>query len=224
MTPIRMLLVIVSIALLVGTPHAQRADASKWDVTADNGPSSTISFETSEGTWMNVDVSPDGRRLVFDVLGDLYTMPIEGSGAGLATRIVSGPAFEMQPRVSPDGKSIAFISDRGGLFNVWVANADGSNARPISKEQRWWINSPTWSPDGQYVYARRHFVGERSLGAGEIWMFHVSGADGVQVTERAPRFRRTPASRRSRRMDERSTTVATSRPVPTSTTTAIPTA
>ena len=90
----------------------------------------------------------------------------------------------MQPRFSPDGKSIAFISDRGGLFNVWVANADGGNARQISKEQRWWINSPTWSPDGQYIYARRHFVGERSLGAGEIWMFHVSGGDGVQVTER----------------------------------------
>ena len=122
---------------------------------------------------MNVDVSPDGRRLVFDLLGDLYTMPIEGSGTGLATRIVSGPAFDMQPRFSPDGKSIAYISDRGGLFNVWLANADGSNTRQISKEQRWWINSPTWSPDGQYIYARRHFVGERSLGAGEIWMFHV---------------------------------------------------
>ncbi len=184
MTSIRLVLVIVSVACFAGSPYAQRADPAKWDVTAPTGPTSTVSFETSEGTWMNVDVSPDGQRLVFDLLGDLYTMPIEGSGTGLATRIVSGPAFEMQPRFSPDGKSIAFISDRGGLFNVWVANADGSNARQISKEQRWWINSPTWSPDGQYIYARRHFVGERSLGAGEIWMFHVSGADGVQVTER----------------------------------------
>ena len=87
-------------------------------------------------------------------------MPIEGSVTGLATRIVSGPAYEMQPHFSPDRKSIAFISDRGGLFNVRVANADGSNPRQISKEQRWWINSPTWSPDGQYVYARRHFVRE----------------------------------------------------------------
>jgi imidazolonepropionase-like amidohydrolase/Tol biopolymer transport system component len=184
MTTIRMLLVTVSVASLAAVTAAQRPDSAKWDVTAPAGPMSTVSFETSEGTWMNVDVSPDGRRLVFDLLGDLYTMPIEGSGNGLATRLTTGPAFEMQPRFSPDGKSIAYISDRGGLFNVWLANADGSNERQISKEQRWWINSPTWSPDGQYIYARRHFVGERSLGAGEIWMFHVSGADGVQVTER----------------------------------------
>jgi Tol biopolymer transport system component len=112
-------------------------------------------------------------------------MPIEGSGSGPATRITSGAAFDMQPRFSPDGKSVAFISDRGGLFNVWLADADGQHARQISKEQRWWINSPTWSPDGQYIFARRHFVGERSLGAGEVWMFHVSGSEGVQVTERA---------------------------------------
>jgi imidazolonepropionase-like amidohydrolase/Tol biopolymer transport system component len=185
MTPIRVLLVILSVALFAGAPGAQQPDANTWDVTKPQGPSSTVSFETSEGTWMNVDVSPDGRRLVFDLLGDLYAMPIEGSGASQATRIASGAAFDMQPRFSPDGKSIAFISDRSGLFNVWVADADGSNPRQVSKEQRWWVNSPAWSPDGQYVFARRHFVGERSLGAGEVWMFHVSGADGVQVTERA---------------------------------------
>ena len=48
------------------------------------------------------------------------------------------------------------------------------------------MNSPTWSPDGSYIYARRHFVKERSLGAGEIWMYHAAGpSDGLQVTERA---------------------------------------
>ena len=52
---------------------------------------------------MNVDVSPDGRTIVFDLLGDLYMMPIAGSGHGLATRLTSGPAFDMQPRFSPDG-------------------------------------------------------------------------------------------------------------------------
>ena len=164
--------------------EAVKPEEKKWDVTAPFGPTSTLAFDTSEGTWMNVDVSPDGARLVFDLLGDLYTMPIAGSGATPATRLTSGPAFDMQPRFSPDGKSIAFTSDRGGLFNIWVMDADGKNPKAVSKEQKWWVNSPTWSPDGQYIFARRHFVQTRSLGAGEVWMFHRSGADGLQVTEK----------------------------------------
>lgn len=172
------------------TPAAQpaAADAAKkepaWDVTAPIGPTRTVAFETDEGTWMNVDVSPDGRTIVFDLLGDLYTMPIEGTGSGLATRISSGPAFDMQPRFSPDGRRIAFSSDRSGLWNIWVMNADGSKPSQVSRENRWFVNSPTWAPDGLSIYARKHFVRQRSLGAGEIWQFHVSGGEGLQVTEK----------------------------------------
>ena len=133
---------------------------------------------------MNVDVSPDGRRIVFDLLGDLYTMPIGGSGASAAERITSGPAFDMQPRFSPDGTRIAFSSDRDGLWNIWTIGVDGKDARQVSKEKRWFVNSPTWGADGNYIFARRHFVKERSLGAGEIWMFHANGSEGLQVTER----------------------------------------
>ncbi len=157
------------------------APAKKWDVTAPLGPVSKLQLETSEGTWMNVDVSPDGRTLVFDLLGDIYTMPISG---GRATRIVGGPAFDMQPRFAPDGRRIAIISDRDGGFNIWTIKPDGSDAKQVSREQQRLVNSPTWSPDGQYIYARKHFVKERSLGAGEVWMYHVSGTEGLQVTER----------------------------------------
>ena len=90
----------------------------------------------------------------------------------------------MQPRFSPDGKRIAFTSDRDGLWNIWMMDADGNNAKQVSKEKRWFVNSPTWSADGNYIFARRHFVQTRSLGAGEIWMFHASGSDGLQVTEK----------------------------------------
>ena len=158
----------------------------KWDVAADLGPVSKITFDTSEGTWVNVDVSTDGGRIVFDLLGDIYLMPTEGSGKGAATRVTSGPAYDMQPRFSPDGKRIAFSSDRDGLWNIWTVDIGGKDAKQISREKRWFVNSPAWSPDGTYIFARRHFVKERSLGAGEIWMFHSSGAtDGLQVTERA---------------------------------------
>jgi imidazolonepropionase-like amidohydrolase/Tol biopolymer transport system component len=181
----RLRLAALLVLILFVRAGAQQKPDEKWDVTADYGPVTKLAFDTSEGTWMNVDVSPDGKRIVFDLLGDIYTMPIEGSGAAAATRIAGGAAFDMQPRFSPDGRRIAFTSDRDGLWNIWTMDADGKNAKQISRDRRWFINSPTWSPDGEYIYARRHFVAERSLGAGEIWMYHSSGpSDGLQVTER----------------------------------------
>ena len=166
-----------------GTPASatQGEGGSKWDVTAPLGATQTVAFDTSEGTWMNVDVSPDGSQIAFDLLGDIYVMPIAG---GAATRITDGPAFDMQPRFSPDGRRIAIASDRNGATNIWTIDRDGGDAKQVSRDQRWFINSPTWSPDGQYIFARHHFVKERSLGAGEIWMYHVSGAEGLQVTEK----------------------------------------
>lgn len=170
-------------AILLASPNlltAQSADAD-WDVEASLGPSDSLSFEATEGTWMNLDVSPDGQSIVFDLLGDIYSMPIEG---GFANRILGGQAFEMQPRFSPDGSSIAFISDRDGMFNIWTVDSDGSNPRQVSKETSREVNSPAWSADGQYVFGRKHFVDTRSLGAGEVWMYHVTGAGGLQVVER----------------------------------------
>ncbi|HVL68761.1 MAG TPA: amidohydrolase family protein [Vicinamibacterales bacterium] len=179
-------LIVLAVAFLFVPTHAQqKPDDKKWDITADFGPASKLTFDTDEGTWMNVDVSPDGKTIVFDLLGDIYLMPLEGSGSRPATKIAGGPAFDMQPRFSPDGRRIAFTSDRDGLWNIWTMDLEGKDAKQISRERRWWVNSPTWSPDGDYIFARRHFVETRSLGAGEIWMYHSSGpSDGLQVTQR----------------------------------------
>ena len=141
-------------------------DKKKWDVNGDLGPKKILSFTTSEGTWISLDVSPDGREIIFDLLGDLYTMPISG---GEAKRISSGPAWDIQPAYSPDGKSIAFTSDRSGGDNIWIIDRDGSNPRQVSKEKFRLLNNPVFSADGQYVIARKHFVNTRSLGAGEMW-------------------------------------------------------
>ena len=153
-----------------------------WSVDAPGFPSRQVDIDVTEGTWMNVDVSPTGDEVVFDLLGDIYVMPLSG---GEARALTSGVAWDMQPRFSPDGRSIAFTSDRGGGDNIWVMKRDGSDVKAVTQEKFRLLNSPTWSPDGQYIVARKHFTARRSLGAGELWMYHRSGGEGVQLTERA---------------------------------------
>jgi len=163
------------------TQDDEQKESETWDVSNPPGWDETASFTVDQGTWMSVDVSPDGDTIVFDMLGDIYTMPADG---GQATRILGGIAWEMQPRFSPDGEWIAFTSDRDGGDNIWIARPDGSDPQQVSDESFRLLNSPNWSPDGEYIVARKHFTGTRSLGAGEIWMYHRSGGDGVQLTER----------------------------------------
>ncbi len=153
----------------------------KWDVNAIPGEARTISIDTRTGTWMSLDVSPDGSTIAFDLLGDIYVLPIAG---GEATAINSGHAWSMQPRFSPDGLEIAYTSDAAGGDNIWIMQADGSNARQLSKESFRLLNNPWWSPDGTYIAARKHFTTGRSLGTGEIWIYHRNGGGGVAVVER----------------------------------------
>jgi Tol biopolymer transport system component len=165
-------------------PPAEGAkdEKPKWDVAAPPLPTRTVNINVDEGTWMDVDVSPDGRTIAFDLLGDIYTMPIAG---GTATRIAEGLPYEMQPRFSPDGKRIAFTSDRGGGDNIWVMNVDGSDKRQVTKEEFRLLNQPDWSPDGRFIAARKHFTTARSLGTGEIWIYHVGGGDGYVAVKKA---------------------------------------
>jgi len=161
--------------------NASGAD-SEWDIQAPRGATiEEIPIRTEEGTWMDVDVSPDGQTIAFTLLGDIYTVPMSG---GKAARIAEGMAWEVHPRFSPDGSRIAFTSDRAGGNNIWIMNADGSDKRQLTKESFRLLNQPTWSPDGRFIAAKKHFTTERSLGTGEIWIYHVSGGGGVQVIER----------------------------------------
>ncbi|WP_188236890.1 amidohydrolase family protein [Sphingopyxis sp. LK2115] len=158
------------------------AKADQWDVNAPPGMATRkVPIAVDEGSWMNVDVAPDGRTIAFDLLGDIYTMPIDG---GEPTRIAEGLAYEHQPRFSPDGSRIAFVSDRGGGDNIWIMNRDGSDKRQVSKEDFRLLNQPGWSPDGQFLVAKKHFTTSRSLGTGEIWIYHVSGGAGVPLVKK----------------------------------------
>ena len=169
------------IALLLPFTLVAKDKKKKWDVEDPGSPQKEVSFTVNEGTWMNLDVSPDGQQIVFDLLGDIYIMPMSG---GKAKVLRQGKAMEVQPRFSPDGKKICFTSDAGGGDNVWVMDADGKNAKQITKEKFRLLNNGVWTPDGMYIIARKHFTSTRSLGAGEMWMYHIRGGKGLQLTKR----------------------------------------
>ena len=137
----------------------------------------TISFNTSEGTWMSVDVSPDGQTIAFDLFGDIYTMPIEGGEAEL---LLGGMAFETHPRYSPDGRYLLFTSDRDGADNAWYMDleaeheddkfhqiTDGNNEVP----------SAEWSPDGKYIVVSKGGL------TNKLWMYHKDGGSGQQLID-----------------------------------------
>ncbi len=169
-------------AALVAGPALADDDAAAWDVNDPPGDEYEIEIDTTSGTWMSLDVSPDGERIVFDLLGDLYLLPIAG---GDAEALTNGMAWDMQPRFSPDGSRIAFISDRSGGDNVWTLPAAGGDPMQVSREDFRLVNNPVWSPDGRFIAARKHFVSTRSLGSGEIWLYHRSGEGaGLQLNEK----------------------------------------
>ena len=125
------------------------------------------SFTATKGTWMSLDVSPDGKTIVFDLLGDLYTVPIAG---GKATRITDGMAFDAQPRFSPDGQSVVFVSDRSGGDNVWTMRLDFTDTTQITQGNTSSYFSPEWLPDGDHIVVSR---AGSMFASSKLQMYHV---------------------------------------------------
>ncbi len=148
----------------------------------------TVEFETDEGTWISLDMSPDGETIIFELLGDIYTMPAAG---GEATAIVTGMGFQSQPVYSPDGSQIAYLSDEGGSENLYIANADGTKPKKLSSMGSGDAMSPAWSADGDNVFISQVSNG---IGANEIWMYHKHGGKGIQITNARPAGPNTPGN------------------------------
>lgn len=175
-------LALIGIAVL---PDAFAGEAGQLPLQ----PTRTVKFSTDEGTWISLDVAPNGKSLVFELLGDLYTLPI---GGGRAARITSGMAFDSQPRFSPDGKTIVFVSDRDGAENLWLIDADGRNPRAVSSSKGDMFMSPEWTPDGDSI------VVTRSIGSVSAWawgretrdlalyLYHSAGAAGIKLNNLTP--------------------------------------
>jgi Tol biopolymer transport system component/imidazolonepropionase-like amidohydrolase len=148
-------------------------------VTQARGKTREIAFTTTEGTWMSADISADGQWVYFDLLGHIYRVKATGGDAECLTQS-SGVALNYQPRLSPDGKTVAFISDRRGQNNLWVMDADGKNPRPVFADLNATAAEPAWTPDGRFIIVRRggRGGGEGGGGGGGLAMYHNDGGTG----------------------------------------------
>ena len=150
-------------AALLTVPAGWRHASITRDTTtrAFLGSDSTlkIAFDTDEGTFTNLDVSPDGKTIIFDLLGDIYTLPIAG---GNARSLIAGPSWDRAPRFSPSGRQISFLGDRDGNATcVWLADASGANVRAVVAQfesnakpgcgRRGASGTPEWTPDGRQI-------------------------------------------------------------------------
>jgi Tol biopolymer transport system component len=176
------LIVVIGIAAVISPQAGSLAGAAektpgdeKEKAELPLTPGRTLEYTATEGTWISLDVSPDGRTIVFDLLGDLYTLPLAG---GVATRITHGMPFDAQPRFSPDGKQVVFVSDENGSDNVWLLDLETNKRRALTKGKTENYVSPEWTPDGEYL------VVSRSSGVFQppgLWLIHVDGGSGTQL-------------------------------------------
>ena len=166
---------LVASLVAAATAPAAAQTTSRTDSGLPLVPARWARFTTNRGTWISLDVSPDGRTIVFDLLGDLYTIPIAG---GTAARITSGIAHDMQPRFSPDGRRIVFVSDRSGDNNLWLLSLEDSLPVPLTRGVDANYLSPEWTPDGRYIAVSRS---SPLTGLAKIWLYHVDGGRGLEM-------------------------------------------
>lgn len=161
---------------LLGAPWISGYAKSAFDTD-------TIDIRTERGTWMGVAVTPDGRHLVFDLLGSIYQVPLSG---GKAEVLIGGhvtgvegffaAAVSHSPAVSATGR-IAFISDLSGSENLWVLDAPGSTPRQLTRHDGINFNSPVWSEEGRSIFVRRSTTGRE----GELWQYDVATGKGERL-------------------------------------------
>lgn len=176
---------LVASAMVTASTVSATPSLGEWNPTESRGETRQIEFQVNEGTWMSLDASPDGRWIVFDLLGHIYRVPADGGEAECLTQD-SGIALNYHPRISPDGTEIAFISDRRGQDNLWVMKADGSSPEPVVLDEFSRMAEPAWMPDGESILITRRLM----TGYGfyrmddAIWLFSRHGGEARQLIGR----------------------------------------
>ena len=171
--PLFILFLLINLSVFGQDDASKKADSTKKATKElPLEPERNISFTTNEGTWLSLDVHPDGSTIIFDMMGDLYTIPITG---GKATKITKGMPYDVHPRYSPDGTSIVFISDKSGSDNIWIMDLETEEQQQLTKDKNQHHFSAEWSPDGDYIIGVK---GRRNI---KPYLYHKDGGGGAQL-------------------------------------------
>ena len=148
------------------------------------------SFYVSRSAFDELTLAAPGPRLVASVQNgsnDIWTIPLDAKGltaAGNAQPTVQSTAGESHPRFSPDGRMLAFQSDRSGKSEIWLADSNGENPRQLTHLSAYIAGFPHWSPDGQFLvfHARVPEVHEEP----QLYVVRVQDGVTTQVTHGKP--------------------------------------
>lgn len=156
--------------------HSDTTDTNKIEKKSKKlplDPGRLFDIESSEATWMSLDVSPDGSKIAFDFMGDIYEIPFSG---GEATQITDGMAFDTHPRYSPDGNYLLYTSDASGGENLYYINLeDTSEVTQVTKGKTEAYAAGEWTPDGNYI------IGAKGKGTPKLWIYHKDGGGGTAL-------------------------------------------
>lgn len=131
-------------------------------------------------------ISPDGERIVVSARGDVFTLP---ANSGITYNLTnSSDANDFNPQWSPDGKQIAYVSDKSGEFNIWLRDAFTGGERMLTKDLKTYIFDFQWSPDAKKILwsEKRNTLNMTDVKTGETETVETSGISPVNSFNWSP--------------------------------------
>ena len=154
--------------------------------SAPTNPVALIEFRASEGTSLRFDVNPVDGSILFDLLGQLWTLPSEGGEARPLTYAVRDLAEDTDPAISPDGRYVIFKADRPGGLGLWLLSLDGDSLRRLTTEPGWNRTDvfPAWSRDGrEFAFVRANLLVRMELASGTVDTVRIDGLPSPWVRD-----------------------------------------
>ena len=154
--------------------------ANIWLAPAAKPPTlSNRSLPGREPAWGTFPGRPPERSSI-QSQGETETVWITGNDAGSPKQLTANARVNINPSVSPDGRSVAFTSDRTSLPHIWKMSIDGGNAQQLTNGAG--ETAPFWSPDGHWIYYTSVVP---FSGTTNIWKIPYEGGTAVQVTDKS---------------------------------------